>query len=109
MLGLVTVNSVRSEADLFAHGGGTVELSPRAAFQAALHGRVSILDLRTRDERSREGDLPAYLSRGTSTGHREVVALVGGDGLTLGLPVIDGGFAAWRAAGMPCGEDLPVG
>ncbi|MFN8045886.1 MAG: hypothetical protein U0Q08_07520 [Dermatophilaceae bacterium] len=32
-----------------------------------------------------------------------LIALVGADGLTLGLPAIAGGIAAWRAAGMPLG------
>ena len=36
-----------------------------------------------------------------SRAHR--FALVGADGLTLDLPAIDGGFAAWRDAGMPVG------
>lgn len=76
-------------------------LSPRAAFQAAAHGRASILDLRSGSERTREGELPAYLSAGDAQGHRRLIALVGADGLTLGLPAITGGFAAWRAAGMP--------
>lgn len=75
--------------------------SPRAAFQAALHGRASILDLRSGVERARDGDLPAYLSVGGDHGHHEVIALAGHDGLALGLPTIVGGFAGWRAAGMP--------
>lgn len=84
-----------------------LRLTPRAAFQAALHGRASILDLRTGDERRREGELPAYLSDGAGEGHQEVIALVGGDGLTLGLPTIDGGFAGWASAGMPVSR-LPL-
>lgn len=91
------------ETTLFVASPGDTchELTPRAAFQSALHGRASILDLRTGAERARDGDLPAYLSLGGRDGHREVIAMVGDDGLTLGLPVISGGFAGWLSSGMP--------
>lgn len=95
------MKGVRSEADLFTGQSPAPALSPRAAFQAALHGRAAILDLRTGSERATEGNLPAYLSGGGGGSEGEVVALVGRDGFTLGLPAIDGGFAAWRACGMP--------
>lgn len=92
-----------TEADLFSSDPSLPRraLSPRAAFQAALHGRLSILDLRTSRERAREGEVPGYLSQPRTDHHCPVVALAGADGATLGLPAIDGGFRAWRAAGMP--------
>ena len=91
-----------AETALFAEGSTACpELTARAAFQEALHGRASILDLRTGSERAREGELPAYLSTGGVEGHRRLIALAGRDGLDLGLPQIVGGFAGWRAAGMP--------
>jgi hypothetical protein len=76
-------------------------ITPRAAFQAALHGRASILDLRSGSERALQGELPAYLSSGGAEGHRRVIALTGDDRLALGLPAIVGGFAGWVAAGLP--------
>lgn len=99
-----TTDTALDETTLFSTGSAMcAELTARAAFQEALHGRASILDLRTGSERAREGELPAYLSSGAADGHRRLIALVGADGLTLGLPAIVGGIAAWRAAGMPLG------
>jgi rhodanese-related sulfurtransferase len=105
-------NPQLAETAVFAAGSGRCDIqtqapSPRAAFQAALHGRASILDLRTGAERAREGELPAYLSAGGDDGHREVIALAGDDGLTLGLPAIVGGFTGWLTAGMPVSR-LPL-
>lgn len=101
---MTTIDIRLAETTLFAGGSSTCSaLTARAAFQEALHGRASILDLRTGSERAREGELPAYLSSGAEDGHRRLIALVGADGLTLDLPTIDGGFAAWRDAGMPVG------
>lgn len=99
-----TTDPALAETTLYAGGSAMCgELTARAAFQEALHGRASILDLRSGSERAREGDLPAYLSSGAGDGHRRLIALVGADGLSLGLPAIAGGIAAWRAAGMPLG------
>ena len=68
-----------AETTLFAGGSSTCSaLTARAAFQEDL-------------------------SSGAEGGHRRLIALVGADGLTLDLPAIDGGFAAWRDAGMPVG------
>lgn len=95
---------VVTETALFSGGVGSGRLTARVAFQAALHGRASILDLRRGRERAAQGELPAYLSSGGVEGHRRLIALVGDDGLNLGLPEISGGFAAWRQAGMPVGN-----
>jgi rhodanese-related sulfurtransferase len=97
-----TSDSAFAETTLFALGAAECSpLTARAAFQEALHGRASILDLRTGSERAAEGELPAYLSSGGVEGHRRLIALTGRDDLDLGLPRIVGGFAGWRAAGMP--------
>jgi len=93
--------SVLAETAIFSGGGDCASLTARVAFQEALHGRASILDLRSGSERAVEGELPAYLSTGGAEGHRRLIALVGSDGFTMGLPAISGGFAAWRHAGMP--------
>ena len=98
---MLASTSPLAETLLFAGGKACGELTARAAFQEALHGRASILDLRSGSERAVEGELPAYLSSGGAEGHRRLIALVGHDGLSLGLPAISGGFAAWRQAGMP--------
>lgn len=99
---MTTTDPRLAETALYASGSTMCgELTPRAAFQEAIHGRASILDLRSGSERAAEGDLPAYLSSGGAAGHQRLIALTGGDGLNLGLPAIVGGFAAWRAAGMP--------
>ena len=107
---MATLDPLLAETRIFAaatpDSGSSRQLSPRAAFQAAIYGRASILDLRTGTERRREGELPAYLSVGSGEGHRAVIALAGQDGLTLGLPAIVGGFAGWRSAGMPVSRGL---
>jgi rhodanese-related sulfurtransferase len=95
-----------------------VALSPRAAFQAALHGRALLVDLRSADARQRDGELPAYLLAGDSereggrpayrlssrpapAGTPAVIALDEHGDLPHGTPHVAGGFRAWRAAGMP--------
>lgn len=75
------------QTTLFAGSGPVAHLSPRAAFQAALHGRISLRDSRPFEARE-SGRLPDYLSAPAA-------------------PVVDlerdvlGGFAAWVRDGMP--------
>ena len=105
-------------------GAGTT--SARAAYQDALYGRAVIVDLRPTPARLADGDLgvdtvlldPAHPAQGLSQVRRmaedSAVVLVSTDGVlarriadhlhSAGLPwvdAVDGGFAAWRAAGLP--------
>jgi rhodanese-related sulfurtransferase len=80
-----------------------VALSPRAAFQSALHGRARLVDLRPAAARERDGELPAYLlsPRPALGDDAAVIALDENGDLSHGTPHVAGGFRAWRAAGMP--------
>jgi len=92
--------------------------SPRAAYQSALYGRAVIVDLRSDRRRDRDGHLPAELDVAV-VGRLELgvwlreslatrVLLLDEDGaraarLARGTTVaaVEGGFAAWVAAGLP--------
>lgn len=97
-------------------------VSARAAFQELLARRAVLVDLRSVRQREEEGaverDLPVVVwSEGPASGLVEVVApqtrlvLLGpASGLLLAslrahgfadVVTIEGGFAAWRSAGMP--------
>lgn len=101
-----------------------LDVGPRAAFQAALHGRTVLVDLRPAPARDAAGAIPTRLDP-VLVGERDALAvvrrlaetspltLVSGDGeharrvaarlRLLGLPWVDavaGGIAGWRAAGL---------
>lgn len=97
-------------------------VSARRAYQDALYDRALLLDVRSAHERHRDGRLPADLPvievrPGVDLGALallERVYVVGGEapsiepadlaGLDRDRPevlAVDGGFAAWRAAGLP--------
>lgn len=105
---------------LDAAPAGTV--SPRAAFQQLIAGDAVLVDLRSVGQRLREGAIESWLpvvvwSEGPAETLAEVVApgtrvvLLGEPGHLLraslrahgfgDLVTVAGGFAAWRAAGMP--------
>lgn len=81
----VPVSSLQTT--LFTGTDVTPHLTPRAAFQAALHGRISLRDSRTAQAQAL-GRIPDYLASSAA-------------------PVVDverdvaGGFAAWVRDGMP--------
>ncbi|WP_226343867.1 rhodanese-like domain-containing protein [Agilicoccus flavus] len=104
-------------------------VSPRAAYQDALAGRAVLLDVRSDAERATEGALhPALPVRVATTGAELAdlagaarVHLVGSAdggpepatfaGFDPGHPrvtVVRGGFAAWRAAGLPVATTAPM-
>lgn len=112
----------RWQIDLFASSPASTRdrVSVRGAFQDALYGRALILDLR---EDAAGGDLPTDLALRVAPGV-DLAALAGRRTLYLlvddadvavvepaafaafapGRPrieLIDGGIAAWRAAGLP--------
>lgn len=95
-------------------------LSPRAAYQDALYGRAVVVDLRSARLRARDGDLPDEISSAVvdrlelGLWLRESLAsrvlLLDADGARAGrlargseprVTSVDGGFAAWVAAGLP--------
>lgn len=124
-----TMSDARWQADLFesrlaaALPATRDRVSVRSAFQDALYGRALILDLRDDADRDAAGAVPedlalvvrAGVDLATLTGHRALYLLGGEhDGSVVepaqfaafhrGRPriqIIDGGFAAWRAAGLP--------
>lgn len=95
-------------------------VSARAAYQAALYDRAVLVDLRSARRRAHDGELPAGLSvavvdrlelgvwlRESLTAR---VLLLDDDGDRAGrlaasagprLAAVAGGFAGWRAAGLP--------
>ncbi|MFV0251810.1 MAG: rhodanese-like domain-containing protein [Beutenbergiaceae bacterium] len=93
--------------------------SPRAAYQAALYGRVIVVDLRTPAQRSRDGELPARLqpvlvdplelAAWLHESLAPLIVLLDDDGdraarLAAGdrrVGAVRGGFAGWREAGLP--------
>ena len=98
--------------------------SARAAYQDALYGRAVLVDLRHRSVRRREGDVGGVevvtldgshaLSRLERLAADAPVVLVSSDGThaariashlrSLGYDAVEsisGGFAAWRAGGLP--------
>ena len=94
-------------------------VSPRAAYQAALYGRAVLVDLRAARRRDRDGELPAELEVAVvdrlelGVWLRESLArrviLLDDDGARAGrlargsdprVTSVDGGFAAWVAAGL---------
>lgn len=96
----------------------TATTSPRAAYQSALYGRAVIVDLRSDRVRDRDGHLPADLEVAIvgrlelgvwlreSLATRVLVLDEDGDRaarLARGESVaaVEGGFAAWVAAGLP--------
>lgn len=93
-------------------------VSARLAYQQALYGRAVVLDLRDDATRAREGvigaDLPVvrHLADAVATGLDLLVIgaasapLVVAD--TRRSAVVDGGMAAWRAAGLPVVDVHPL-
>lgn len=97
----------------------TTAVSPRAAYQASLYGRAVLVDVRSAWVRARQGELPADLAAAVvgrdelTRWLRESLAarvhvLDGGASHGVDLAVgdarvstVDGGFAAWLAAGLP--------
>jgi rhodanese-related sulfurtransferase len=101
-------------------GSRARSVSPRAAYQAALYGRAVLVDLRSRRARDRDGDLPDRLAVAVvdrlelGLWLRESLAsrvlLLDDDGARAGrlaaggdprVAAVEGGFAGWRAAGLP--------
>lgn len=95
-------------------------LSPRAAYQDALYGRAVVVDLRSAHRRERDGELPAEiwtavvdrleLGRWLRESLASRVLLLDDDGTRAGrhardgdarVTSVEGGFAAWVAAGLP--------
>ena len=95
-------------------------ISPRAAYQAALYGRATLVDLRTPRQRDRDGELSAEVATAVvdrlelGVWLRESLAsrivLLDDDGARAGrlsagsdprLTSVEGGFAGWVAAGLP--------
>lgn len=119
------MTQARWQADLFetplVAAGARQTVSVRGAYQDALYGRALILDLRERatDAQRLSADLALVVRPGVDlaalAGYRALYLLVGdGAGPVVepaqiaafhpGRPrveVIDGGFAAWVAAGLP--------
>lgn len=114
---------------LFSDAGGevcTTETSATAAYQDALYERSAIIDLRTARSRAEQGSIASGLARHVNSsspaGYAQLLTLAATTPLVLigdcpgiaarlaahltglGLAeasVLRGGFAAWRAAGMP--------
>lgn len=119
------LHDVNWQSDLFASRPrlplGHDAVSARAAFQDALSGRALLLDLRDEANRQAQGRLPAHLALVVRPGvdlaalstHPVLHLLVDPDSIVEPaqfaaydrnrpvLLVVDGGFAAWRAAGLP--------
>lgn len=95
-------------------------VSPRAAYQAALYGRATVVDLRSPRRRERDGHLPDELPVAVvdrlelGVWLRESLAsrvlLVDDDGGRAGrlaaaagprVAAVVGGFTGWRGAGLP--------
>ena len=122
-----TLSDARWQADLFESAPADLPtatrqtVSARGAFQDALYGRAIILDLREDGDRGGElpGDLALVVRPGVDlaplAGHRALYLLLDAGAGPLVEPaqfaafgpgrprieVIDGGFEAWRAAGLP--------
>ena len=108
---------------LYLHGSVPVEqsarVSARAAYQALLHGETTLVDIRPARERLAQGVVhpglgPLALSAAELGVLEGDVVLICADGRAsgpvaealrrLGLAsasAVEGGYAAWRAAGMP--------
>lgn len=128
----VPMSDARWQADLFESPDAAQlpatrdRVTTRSAFQDALYGRALILDLREDADRDRCGAVPADLALVVRPGV-DVAALAGQRALYLlveesdepvvepaqfaafhpGRPrieLVDGGFAAWRAAGLPVAQ-----
>ena len=101
---MTTIDIRLAETTLFAGGSSTCSaLTARAAFRRPFTGEHPSSTCAAGASGPARASSPAYLSSGAEGGHRRLIALVGADGLTLDPPAIDGGFAAWRDAGMPVG------
>jgi rhodanese-related sulfurtransferase len=97
----------------------STRISARAAFQSVLANAAVLIDIRPARQRLAQGGVhpglePLTLSAGELTGLEGEVILICADGHAsgpaaevlrrLGLAsarAVDGGYAAWRAAGMP--------
>lgn len=93
---------------------GTDRIGARAAYQAALYGRARIVDTRPVADRARDGFIhPELVTATIETLVAGGLGALAGDlpvyvvgpaafsGLSAPVRVVDGGFAAWRAAGLP--------
>lgn len=139
MIACMTRTRGRTLEDLFAAACTAISrLSPAEAFAAAMDG-AQIIDIRSFDARRRDGIVPGALhiprtvlewrvapESGVRNGHvggvdRRLVlicdhgyasALAAATLVELGFRDagdVTGGFAAWRAAGLPVGEAPPPG
>ena len=111
---------VLSNSPVTSNRSPRAALSPRAAYQAALYGRAVVVDLRSAGRRERDGDLPdeittavvdrLELGRWLHESLASRVLLLDHDGARAGrlargsdprVASVEGGFAAWVAAGLP--------